>query len=218
MPGNPPDNLMNNWKNENGQMGQVSGKLTLNLIFKEDFLHSYFHDNASTNHCISALAKMLQNESECDTIINSASGATLKCNRAFLVASSPYFQAMFQSGMQECSTNQVDMTDLSEMEIRALLGYLYTGDVKPALADIQLAWNLLKTGNYYQIDNLVRVMREIMMVRGHEKYSVDLALEILLFAKDISGVSGSTNGTGTNQDLKDVWNDVTLKAVLVLKW
>ncbi len=126
---------------------------------------------------------------------------------------------MFQNGMQKCSTNQVDMTDMSEVEIRALLGYLYAGDVKPALAEIHTAWMLLKAGNYYDINGLVRGMHEILMVRGYKKYSVDLALEILLFAKNISGgLVSKPSRFCEPQDLKDVWNDVILKAIRVLKW
>ncbi len=42
IPASPPDHLINKWKNENGQIGSVSGKFTLNLILDEEFLEGFF--------------------------------------------------------------------------------------------------------------------------------------------------------------------------------
>lgn len=197
----------------------VTGMFTLTLVLKEDFLSTFFLANMRGNPCCSVLAQILDNDIATDTIINSGDGKKINCHRAVLIAKVPVFEAMFQrSGMTESITNEINMPDLNEAEVRALLGYLYKWDIQPALDKLTTAWNLLKVGNCYLVDDIVGVMREIMMIRRIELFSLDMAVEMLVFAYNIGQDKGSVKKTKKDDLMYSVGDNLSKKAIQVLKW
>lgn len=212
-----PIAVVNQW---NQALKSISMKLTLNMILNTEFLNASIADGDPINHCHSILANLLEDKDDGDIVIRTASGTTVKCHWAVLKTSCGHFRDMFKSGMKEVTDKEIIMEDMEENEVRAFLAYVYTGNVKPANENIQIAWKLLKLGDCYRYHQLVSAMREILMVKGNEEYTVDFALDMLLFAKKIGDLLRLRDGEvgRSASESSGVWKDLSLKALYVLKW
>ena len=72
------------------------------------------------------LEKLLNNEKFSDTTIVAGS-YTFKCHKAILSLVSPYFEAMFSSGMKESVTGLVKIEGIDYNVFKDILSYIYCG-------------------------------------------------------------------------------------------
>ncbi|XP_014479551.1 PREDICTED: broad-complex core protein isoforms 1/2/3/4/5-like [Dinoponera quadriceps] len=105
-------------------------------------------NNHRTN-LLSVFDELLHNEAFTDVTI-AAEGGTIKCHKVVLVACSPYFQSLFSD--LQCSHPIVVLKDVKLSEIKAILEYMYRGEVN--VAQDQLG-SLLKIAEVLKVKGLV---------------------------------------------------------------
>lgn len=104
------------------------------------------------NHRVNLLNvfdELLQNEAFTDVTI-AAEGGTIKCHKMVLVACSAYFQSLFSE--LQCGHPIVVLKDVKLSEIKAILEYMYRGEVN--IAHEQLG-SLLKIAEVLKVKGLV---------------------------------------------------------------
>lgn len=104
------------------------------------------------------LQRLLNNEKFSDTTIM-AGNYTFKCHKAVLSAVSPYFEAMFSSGMKESVTGLVKIEGIDYEVFKDILSYIYCGFdiIKEVNAE-----EVMKGAAVLQIDCLQRRCEEFL--------------------------------------------------------
>ncbi|XP_041368123.1 kelch-like protein 24 [Gigantopelta aegis] len=85
---------------------------------------------------------------------------TFECHKLVLAAMSPYFDAMFYSGMIECTDNVVRLQNLSASTFESVLSFLYLGKCHIHTENVE---DLLKASAMFQIGMLTQ-MCELFLV------------------------------------------------------
>lgn len=75
------------------------------------------------------------------------------------------------------------MDDMSAEGVKALLAFIYFGDLAKPSVDYLVALELLQAGEKYMIKNLRRKMINILLLSNFHGWSVDFAIKLWLFAK-----------------------------------
>ncbi len=113
-------------------------------------------------------------------------------------------EAKFPGGLVAGQGQQqlvLDIPELSQSGLVSLLDFIYHRDVKAASGSCDLALELVQVGYKYDVVNLVATMNTLIESKGHEWFSVDMAVRLLRWTRDLEKMKGLRN-----------------KAVLVLKW
>eukprot|EP00117_Sycon_ciliatum_P006045 scpid74631/ scgid9747/ Kelch-like protein 8 len=90
------------------------------------------HAESSLRH----LHEMYFTGSLCDVEIQVAS-RRVPCHRVVLAASSPYFRAMFTSKMQESTAPAVELHDVCDQCVKALIDFAYTGLIQITRSNVE---------------------------------------------------------------------------------
>lgn len=85
--------------------------------------------NNHRNNLLAVLDHLLQTEAFCDVTL-AVDGASIKCHKMILSACSSYFQQLFMENT--CEHPIVVFKDIKYEEIRAILDYMYKGEVNVA--------------------------------------------------------------------------------------
>ena len=96
--------------------------------------------NNHRNNLLTVFDHLLQTEAFCDVTI-ACDGASIKCHKMILSACSSYFQSLFTEN--QCEHPIVFLKDIKYDEIRAILDYMYKGEVN--VAQEQLPGKLIKS-------------------------------------------------------------------------
>ncbi|CAL1285695.1 unnamed protein product [Larinioides sclopetarius] len=100
--------------------------------------------------------RLLHPESSCPADITlKCNGVSITAHKTILSARSPVFAAMFAHQMKESLKNEVDITDIDESTLRALLKYIYTGKISNLTVDS--AAELLFAADQRQLQDLKAV-------------------------------------------------------------
>ena len=135
----------------------------------------------------------------------------IKTNKFMLMARSPVFTGMFQSGMKEQNTNQVKLPDESVEVCREMLTYIHT-DQAPNIRN--MAEDLWKAANKYELAGLQARCENYLA----GQLTVETAARILTFADMYCGLGDLREHamafiTNTQQRCRDVmasegWSEV----------
>jgi len=87
-------------------------------------------------------------------------GQSFDCHIAILAARSPVFKAMFQSNMKEKETQKVAIDDFTPNVVAEMLNFMYTGTVSSHDAIGEIATDLLRAADKYQVDLLKNVCED----------------------------------------------------------
>ncbi len=112
-----------------------------------DFIHEpkgHFMD------AFKSLASLYQHKELCDVVIQ-AGDVEFFAHKVVLVASCPYFSAMFRSGMAETKDNRVELRDVDPKALELILQLLYTGKITITIQNVQ---NMLSLSCLFQLENL----------------------------------------------------------------
>lgn len=110
--------------------------------------------NNHRSNLLTVFDELLQNEAFTDVTLVCDGGSPLKCHRMVLAACSPYFQNLFTD--LPCKHPVVVLKDVKYSEIKAILEYMYRGEVN--VAQDQLA-ALLKVAEALKVKGLVEENR-----------------------------------------------------------
>lgn len=112
--------------------------------------------NNHRSNLLTVFDELLQNEAFTDVTLSCEGGNTIKCHRMVLAACSPYFQNLFTD--LPCKHPVVVLKDVKYSEIKAILEYMYRGEVN--VAQDQLA-ALLKVAETLKVKGLVEENRPL---------------------------------------------------------
>ena len=107
-----------------------------------------------TSHAANLLEKMVEfRHSGALTDVNLlVDGCTFEAHRLVLAAASPYFAAMFASGMTEAGQMKVEMEGVDYVAMEMLLNYVYTAEV---VLDESTVQSVLSAARMLQMDVIV---------------------------------------------------------------
>merc|ERR1719264_2114900 len=105
--------------------------------------------NNHRNNLLAVFDHLLQTEAFCDVTI-ACDGASVKCHKMILSACSAYFQQLFMENT--CDHPIVFLKDIKYEEIRAILDYMYKGEVNVAQDHLP---GLLKVAELLKVKGLV---------------------------------------------------------------
>lgn len=226
---------------ENNQV--FSGWITISLVLKSTALSlldtMYLMPEAILQH----LKNLLLNEICCDTEIivgDEPNQKVVKCHQTILVAGSEVFQKMFESGLRETRSHQIEMKGISEIAVRALLAYLYYRDTSSLHENCEIAFEVLQAANKYIIKNLRDFVQTLIETREYSWFRVNMILELFVFAKalcpkeeEIEDIKEDAamqndvdekNNEEKDKDMansffqNDIGNSLKIKSLQVLKW
>lgn len=100
------------------------------------------------------------------------------------------FRAMFEAEMVESRTNCLEIEDMSEVGVKALLEFIYGWDLEEASKDCGIALELLKAGDKYQMEDLEDAMIKLICAMPFQWFSEDVAAEIKMYAGNVGGKLG----------------------------
>ncbi|CAL8135675.1 unnamed protein product [Orchesella dallaii] len=125
-----------------------------------------------------------------DCIIVASNKTEVKCHRSILAAQSDVFRAMFESELQESQTNRIEMGDMSEQGVNALLAYFYTWDIKIEELSEEVCVELLYAAHKYNISTLESLMIDTLLDKpdgedGNQWFSPNIALELYFLGVNI---------------------------------
>lgn len=86
--------------------------------------------NNHRSNLLNVFDELLRNEAFTDVTLACDGGAPIKCHRMVLAACSPYFQNLFTD--LPCKHPVVVLKDVRYAEIKAILEYMYRGEVNVA--------------------------------------------------------------------------------------
>ncbi|KAK3087679.1 hypothetical protein FSP39_009092 [Pinctada imbricata] len=78
-------------------------------------------------------------------------GHSFPCHKLLLAAGSPYFKAMFASGMMESTSNRLELPDIDRKTFEAFRKYIYTQDVDINQDNVM---DLLRASSIFQVETL----------------------------------------------------------------
>ncbi|XP_065203508.1 speckle-type POZ protein B-like [Planococcus citri] len=120
------------------------------------------------------LASLIKNQTLTDVVL-SANGKEYPAHKAILAARSPVFCAMFTHSTKESELNRVDIEDINEAVVEAMLKYIYTGKCD----DLdELAEGLLAAADKYDLGRL-KIMCAKKLIKG---LSAENATNVLILA------------------------------------
>lgn len=186
--------------------------------------------------------KMLEKKIEMDMKLVANNGLSVKCHRVMIAASSDKLADLLK---QEPGKRVEIMDHLAYGCIKALVDYIYCRDMNRAVYDADMALQVLEAAMEFGLDDLVEVMRKVLLVRPNQWYGVDEAVDMFLLAattgmeEDTSEISedgdveiehldDDVNGNRDSnlEDFEDTnrtsdvvnWEPMKKRAVEVLKW
>ena len=122
---------------------------------------------------VNDMDKLMINPSFSDWTLN-CGGEEIECHRSILGARSPVFETMFeQTGFQESSTHQTQITDIEFSTLKALLKYIYTDIIDPENEHTE---ELFVAADKYDIQGLRNRCELILAERINEENCAELFL------------------------------------------
>ncbi len=103
--------------------------------------------NNHRSNLLTVLDHLLQTEAFCDVTL-ACDGASVKCHKMILSACSAYFQQLFLENA--CEHPIVFLKDIKYEEIRAILDYMYKGEVN--VAQEQLPGKEINCSSYARVE------------------------------------------------------------------
>ncbi|XP_065203939.1 speckle-type POZ protein B-like [Planococcus citri] len=120
------------------------------------------------------IASLFENQTLTDVIL-SVNGKEYPAHKTILAARSPVFCAMFTHSTKENELNRVDIEDINDAVMDAMLKYIYTGKCDDSN---ELAEGLLAAADKYDLCGL-KIMCAKKLIRG---LSVENATNVLILA------------------------------------
>lgn len=152
-------------------------------------------NNHQTN-LLSVFDQLLQVEAFCDVTL-AVDGASIKCHKMVLAACSNYFQSLFMENT--CKHPIVFLKDIRFNQIRALLDYMYHGEVSVEEAELP---SLLKIAEALKVKGLVESDDENMV--AHAKASPAKS-------KDFGSSSQRSTSSSSSSGKMPIWPVQTSK-------
>ena len=112
---------------------------------------------------LSVMSAMRADKELCDVVLSvDGTDVTVSAHRVVLAAASPYFRAMFSSGMLESRESVVRLADTEVGALRSLVDYAYTGEISVDDSNVDA---LFLAAHQFQFTEVVYCCEEILIYR-----------------------------------------------------
>ncbi|ODM88630.1 Speckle-type POZ protein-like B [Orchesella cincta] len=163
--------------NQTPQMTHMSLKYSVYLSWSD----------TPPNTELNVLEKLLNDKIMSDCIIIADNQEEVKCHRSILAAASDVLFAMLTSQLEESQTNRIDMSDVSKDAVDALLAYLYGKKINKEEMPEIIALELFRTAHKYNVEPLENFMREMLLQKSGNWFSINVVLELYFFVVNVEG-------------------------------
>ncbi|CAG9836377.1 unnamed protein product [Diabrotica balteata] len=159
--------------------------------------------NNHRSNLLTVFDELLQNEAFTDVTLACEGGSPIKCHRMVLAACSPYFQNLFTD--LPCKHPVVVLKDVKHVEIKAILEYMYRGEVN--VAQDQLA-ALLKVAEALKVKGLVEENRSNRSPKEEEAmdHSPSISTSSSVMQNIVHSSSNTSPPHSTNTLYKNSYN------------
>jgi len=94
------------------------------------------------------------------------------------------------NGFQEASTNRIEMPDMSDEGVNALLAYMYRAEIDVKMLQEEIFIELLCSAHKYNIATLEKLMLDSMLLeKPIQSFGIDSVLKLYFFAVNIEDSS-----------------------------
>ncbi|CAH0560499.1 unnamed protein product [Brassicogethes aeneus] len=157
--------------------------------------------NNHRSNLLTVFDELLQNEAFTDVTLACEGGGPIKCHRMVLAACSPYFQNIFTD--LPCKHPVVVLKDVKYCEIKAILEYMYRGEVN--VAQDQLA-ALLKVAEALKVKGLVEENRNRDREDDHLEHSPSITTSNSVMQNAVHSSSNNSPPHSTNSIYKNPYS------------
>ena len=138
---------------------QQEKKPGLNMSKEKDNDEEYWYKpKAPFCETLKNLSKFRKNSLLCDVEIK-VGYLEFQAHKNILAASSPYFEAMFLSGMAESRQKQVTLQGIDANAFDSIMGLIYEGQIRITTENVQ---SILSTASIFHIDHLKQACSEFL--------------------------------------------------------
>ena len=142
----------------------------------------HFVNDSFCPQFLCSLTTLRRNDHYTDVTLK-ADDVTLSCHRVVLSAASPYFHAMFTSGLEESSSSVVYIKSTDGATLQSIIDYLYSAEISITTENVQ---NLVSVCDEFQFQELKAACEDFMIEQieaanciGLYKFAKFLELELL---------------------------------------
>ncbi|KAK9503759.1 hypothetical protein O3M35_010250 [Rhynocoris fuscipes] len=135
-----------------------------------------YRSSAHANTMLQNLNLLRQSSQFCDVEIVAGS-TVIKAHRSVLSASSPYFKAMFSTGLVEAEKDRIEIHYVEPKILTAIIDFIYSGEMSLCQENVQ---DLIVAGDMLELKEVVHGCTEFLKNELH----VTNAVGIFRFAKD----------------------------------
>ncbi len=98
---------------------------------------------------------------------------------------SPVFATMFQTDMLEAKEGCLEIVDFSEDVVRALMEFVYWGNMEEALKSCEMTLELLQLADKYQMKDLMENLLQIIWYMPFGWFDVEMVVKLVCFTKNV---------------------------------
>ncbi|ODM90495.1 Kelch-like protein 3 [Orchesella cincta] len=137
----------------------------------------------------SVLEKLWNEKFLVDCVIVASNKAEVSCHRNILAAQSDVLLAMFTSGLEESKTNRINMEEMSEEGVNALVQYFYKNELDEKEIGVEVASELLQAAHKYNTSKLEVIILNLLLRKPEEEFSLETIFEVYYHTKQIASVT-----------------------------
>ena len=109
------------------------------------------------------IQQLYKTKALCDFTLRCGTSSFL-CHRLVLAACSPYFRAMFMSEMIESRQDSLEVKDIDEKSLEAIVEFMYTSKIVLTVDNVQ---KILFAGSLLQMDEISKACSDFMKCHLH---------------------------------------------------
>ncbi|CAL8130839.1 unnamed protein product [Orchesella dallaii] len=128
-------------------------------------------------------AEILNRQIYIDAAIVCANGSILPCHQCYLAVRSPVLSTMLKSQPQNTKSIRIEMLDVSEDCVKALLTYLYTLETTEPFQNCRLAVELFQVSHKYEISSLGNHLGGMFSEKSNKWFDANAALDLFRFTR-----------------------------------
>ena len=129
-----------------------------------------FFDEVYNKSFLSKLLS-LRNQGLYTDVVVKAGPREIACHKVVLSAASPFFNAMFNSGLEESTSGVVQLRNTGPDTLETIMNYMYTSQVKVTVENVQ---NLVQVCDQFEFDGLKKACEKFMLKQVHPSNCIGL--------------------------------------------
>lgn len=194
-----------------------TGMLSVCLILSDQAISKMLRIQNQRKFGSGPLSLSLRNNiTKMDCKLDSIDGKEIKCHSFVFRERSPVFDAMFSGEFKEGISKHVKVA-ADAATIEALLDFIYNWKIDVPTENANIALELLKLGDFYNISDLVEQMQNIFLSNNFTWAPLDLALSLFEFADLKNSQCTSNTQAESIGSANEGWKWLIYKTIVGIK-